>query len=359
MKVAIRAARALSLLILALLIACDNVNWGGADLTVVRPPPKAAPPPENDTTPVVTSSDEPLPTGPVVYYVARAGDRGVMVPVGEVESDSLRPLRPRADARVFSERYVAEHMRQGSEFVLFHNGSRVGTLVVQSAAQAEGQPCLALPRATGSLELSAAASGVNEFLALSQLHAPQVPRRAEQRFDVTRTMTFVAPILAERMLRKRGAPMPGSWQGAMEQAKPFPVSTGQEPGFSATFLVGDTLGPGLDDQGYALLFLAVPSSAEVGWDTVFVNFRDYPTAGGKAAPRLVDFLDWDRDDHAELLYQVYDVNGSWFEAVGRGNRGAWRKIMSDQCEGTAGTRIPRPTTQRDTTSSGRGGAPRP
>lgn len=354
---AIRLARASSVLILTTAAACDNVNWGGADFTVVPPPPRAAAPaPESPTAPVTT--EEVLPQGPIVYYVARSPEGGVMVPVGEVMGDSLAPLRARRDPRVYAERFIAEHMRQGSEFVLFREGVRVGTLVVQSASAPAGDACVALPRATGTLELSAAAAGSPEFLALSQLYAPQVPRRVAQSPAPTATMTFVAPILAERMIRARGASLPGNWARARAQVVPFPVTTGAEPAFASTFLVGDTLGPGLDDDGYSLFFLAVPSAAQVGWDTVYVRLVDYP-AEGKAAPRVIDYLDWNRDDQVDLLLQVYGVRGSWFEAIARGPGNRWRRIMSDRCAvgaapgdsiaTAAGTRIPVPSARRDTT----------
>ncbi|MGH7552164.1 MAG: hypothetical protein ACREMQ_03960 [Longimicrobiales bacterium] len=356
MKAAIRLARAVSLLILTIATACDNVNWGGADFTVVPPPPKATTQSGTDEEPT-TRAEETLPEGPIVYYVARSAEGGIMVPVGEVSGDSLRPLRARRDPRLFSERFIAEHMRQGAEFVLFKNGVRVGTLVIQTASAEVADACGPTPRAIGTLELSTGAESITEFLALSQLHAPMVPRRADQSLEATRTMTFVAPILAERMLRRRGAQLPGSWTGAMEQVKAFPVSTGQDPGFSATFLVGDLLGSGLDNEGYSLFFLAVPSAAQVGWDTVLVSFHDYPR-DGKAAPRVIDFLDWDRDDHVELLQQVYGINDSWFEAVGRGQSNVWRRILRDRCEGSSaaptdsltprptGSRIPTPLTAR-------------
>lgn len=350
MKAAIRRARAVSVLILTVAAGCDNVNWGGADFSVVPPPPRATAPSSGDTTVSGQPVDEVLPQGPVVYYVARTAEGGIMVPVGEVAGDSLRPLRARRDARIFAERFIGEHMRQGSEFVLFRGGVRVGTLVVQSASAPGGDPCVALPRATGSLELSASAAGATEFLALSQLSAPQVPRRIDQGLQPTRTMTFVAPILAERMLRARRAQLPGNWQRAMAQVTPFPGVTGLEPGFAATFLVSDTLGPGLDDQGYSLFFIATPSAAQVGWDTVYVNFADYPS-DGRAARRVIDFLDWDRDDHVELLLQVYSTGDSWFEAVGRGPNAPWRRLLRDRCEGDAAggpSRIPVPLASRDT-----------
>lgn len=352
-----RRGRAVSLLItaiLAVMTACDNVNWGGGDVAIVPPPPRAVAAP-GDAEPAV---EETLPEGPIIHYVARTGASATMVPVGEIVGDSMLPLRAQSDPRLFADRFIAEHLRQGSEFVLFRDGVRVGTLVVQSAAAPAGDACTALPRATGSLELSPQAAGTTEFLAVSQLHAPQVPRRIEPQLETTRGMTFVAPILAERMLRSRGAPMPASWQRAMRQVKPFPVTTGQAPGFAATFLVGDTLGPGPADQGYSLFFLAEPSPAQVGWDTVFVNYHDYARQG-KAAPRVIDFLDWDRDDNVELLLQVYGVAGSWFEAVGRRADGDWHRLMTDRCEperaapdpaapGQTGTRIPIPSTVADT-----------
>lgn len=355
-----RRGRSVSLMITAILAvapACDNVSWGGADVAVVPPPPRSVAAP-GEASPL---AEEELPEGPILYYVARSGSGATMVPVGEITGDSMMTLRAQSDPRLFADRFIAEQLRQGSEFVLFRDGVRVGTLVVQSAAAPAGDACTALPRATGSLELSPQAAGTTEFLAVSQLHAPQVPRRIEPRLETTGNMRFVAPILAERMLRSRAAQLPASWQRAMRQVKPFPVTTGQAPAFAATFLVGDTLGPGPPGPGsYSLFFLAVPSPAQVGWDTVFVDFHDYARQG-KASPRVIDFLDWDRDDNVELLLQVYGVAGSWFETVGRRTDAEWHRLMSDRCDpegaapdpaapGQTGTRIPVPSASPDTTT---------
>jgi hypothetical protein len=46
----------------------------------------------------------------------------------------------------------------------------------------------------------------------------------------------------------------------------------------------------------------------------------------------MDYLDWSRDDQPELLLQVYGVNDTWFEAVGRGRDGEWRRIFRDRCD---------------------------
>jgi hypothetical protein len=326
MKRAISHARAAGALILIGLTACDNVNWGGVDVAIVPPPPQAR------TEAAVAANDSTvarLPEGPILYYVAPSGSAGTMVPIAEIAGDSLRSLYGAQDPESFAARFISEHMRQGAEFVLFHGGARVGTMILQSAEVAQGGgTCSAVPRATGALELSPAAGGAREFLALSKLAAPQVPV-TDLALTPSRNMQVVAPIIAERLMRARRAGLPGNWQRAMAQLQPFPVSGMAQPGYATTFLVGDTLGPGLDEDGYSIFYIGIPS--EASYDTAYVDYRPYPE-GGKAAPRVVDFLDWDRDEQVELLLQVYGVSENWFEAVGTGPDGRWQRIFSERCQ---------------------------
>lgn len=327
MKSTIHRARAAIFLILTLQSACDNVNWGGADVTIVPPPPKAAGPPPTGVEPGV----ERLPEGPILFYVVPGANGGEMTPVGEISGDSLKPLRAQSDPTAYAERFIAEQMRQGSEFVLFSRGVRVGTLVVSSASATTGNGCAVEPRATGALELSSSAEGITRFLALSKLTAPAVPRRNDITLAPTRTMQVLAPILAEKMMRARRAGLPGNWQRAMWQLMPFPVPTGQDAAFATTFLVGDTLGPGLDDLGHSTFYVGIPS--QLTYDTVYVDFHNYAVTG-KYAPQVIDYLDWDRDDYPELLLRVYGISDSWLEAVGRGQNGQWGRIYSSRCERT-------------------------
>jgi len=317
-------ARAAGCLIVILLTACDNVSWGGIDVTVVPPPPR----PGGQPAPAVEPGAERLPQGPVLYHVAASGPVGTMVPVGEIDGDSLLPLRAAADPRVYGENFIAEHMRQGAEFVLFRDGIRAGTFIVTGAAL-DSMACGPVPQATGSLELGETGAGVAEFLALERVQAPQIARRMEQPLEATRAMRVIAPIDADRLLRNRHAQFPADWGRALAQLKVIGLSDTRNPGFTATYLVGDTLGPGLDDAGHSLFFVAIPS--QLGYDTVYVSFHEY-AATGKAAPKVIDFLDWDRDDWPELLLRVYGSRHSWFEAVGRGADGTWRRIFSDRCE---------------------------
>jgi hypothetical protein len=312
-------------LILTLLAGCDNIQWGGASVTFVQPPPKAG----AATGSAVGTDGERLPEGAILYYVQPAGNGAIMTPVAEITGDSLRSMRATSDWNLYGSRFIAEFLRQGSEFALFRNGTRVGTFVTQGASIPDSTVCPRLPRATGSLELSPGGEKYTEFLALSKAQAPDVRRRIAAELSPTRSMQIVGPILAERMLRARGAQLPGNWQRAMAQLKPFPITGSADPGFSATFLVDDTLGVGLDNQGYSLFFVATPQGG-VGYDTAFVMFNDYPKTG-KAAPRVVDYLDWNRDDQVDLLLQVYGSTSSWFEAVSKTKKG-WRRTFADHCQ---------------------------
>jgi hypothetical protein len=318
----------ISLLILGALAGCDNVGWGGADVAVVPPPPRPSGGPAQSEEEVAAA--EALPTGAVLFYAARSGTGALLTPVAQLDKDSLIPIRPTGDPRTFADRFVAEQMRQGAEFDLFSNGTRLGSFVVQSARVPDADLCPLLPVAQGTLELGVAADSVREFLALAKHFSPSVGTRVAASPANLGRMRFVAPILAERMLRVRGAQLPGNWQGAMEQVFPFPASGRADAGFAATFLVGDTLGPGLDDTGYGLFFLAMPTASQTGWDTVYVDFRDYPRTR-KSALRVIDYLDWTRDDQVELLLQVYGTRDTWFEAVARDDAGRWRRVLNDRC----------------------------
>jgi hypothetical protein len=214
----IRNARAAAGLIVILLSGCDNVSWGGTDVAVIHPPPRAERAPEGSE----EAGVEPLPNNPIIYYVARTADGGFMTPVGQISGDSLAPIRAAGDAATYAGRFVAEFMRQGAEFTLFAGGRRAGTFVVHNAGVPETPTCPLLPNATGALELSGSVTAT-EFLALARADAPSVPPRADRPEVPAGVRARVAPILAERAVRARGAELPGNWAAALEQVTAFPT----------------------------------------------------------------------------------------------------------------------------------------
>jgi hypothetical protein len=344
MKPVIRIVRAAVGMIVILLTGCDNVSFGGADFAVVPPPPRAASLPEG----TAEAGVEALPSSPVLYYVARTADGAYMTPIGAIQGDSLAPIRTEGDAETFAGRFVAEFMREGGEFTLFSRGRRAGTFIVHNTSMPRAPTCPLLPTATGALELSGAVEAT-EFLALARADAPVVPGRTAPPETTNRMRNIVAPILAERIMRRRGAELPGSWARANAQVLAFPAMNLQDPGFTATFLVGDVLGPGSpSERGHSTFFIAVPTRDQTGYDTVHVSFRQY-AQGGKAAPRVVDYLDWSRDGQPEILRQGYGVNDVWFEAIGLGADGSWRRVFMDRCE--EGGRTLTPAVPADTAAA--------
>ena len=323
-------------LMLTLVSACDNVNWGGAAVAIVPPPPKASGLPAS-----AEDLAERMPEGPILFYVLPDKNGGTMVPIAEITGDSLTALHAKQDVALYATRFIQTNMRRGSEFALYRNGARVGTFVVQSAAPPAPNTCPALPHAQGTLELSAGAEQIPEFLAISKTHAPEIRRQLQFPLDPTRSMQVIAPILAEKMIRARHAELPGNWMRAMAQLKPFPIGNQPDPAFAATFLVGDELATGGDNLGYSVFFIGVPG-AQFGYDTTYVRFTNYPT-DGKAAPRVVDMLDWNRDGQVDLLLQVYGNSDTWFEAVGRSERGAWQRTFRDRCPSGAAAAPTLPT----------------
>ncbi len=317
-------------LIVTLLAGCDNVNWGGAQFSVV-PPPTGAGGAAEEGGPETEPVDEQPPSGPVLYYVRALGEQtAVLIPVAEIGQDTLLPIQATEDWERYSQRFITQSLRQGTEFALFHRGERAGTFVLQSAEIAGEEVCPRAPRATGILELVASARAVPEFLAIAKTHAPPGGRRSTAaNLEPDRRMPLQASILAESALRARGARLPNNWTRALAQLHIFPITGSADPAFASTFVVGDSTGRGANPSGYSLFIIGQPRP-QVGYDTTFVDFIDFASSG-RAAPRVIDFLDWDHTGGTGLLLEVTSGQDTWFEALGLSN-GRWRRVLQTRCE---------------------------
>lgn len=324
-------ARIAALLILTALPGCDNVNWGGADVQVVPPPPPGG---DREIAPdAQTFADLGLPSGTVVFHVVRGQGGAQVFPVAEVAGDSLRTLRRPAGVspQAYESRFREAVLEPGAQFALFRRGAPVGTLTLTGTGPATA---CGIPTATGTATTVAAAADVGEFLAFRKGLEPEV-RGEYAPPQVNGSIRTFASIVAERLVLQNGLPRPRSWPGAQRDMQAIEVVQGGNPEMAATYLVGDQLavGPG-EPTGYSIFYVAGYETRS-GYTPFYQEVRDYRRTG-KAAPRILDYLNWNGTGGVDILVQVYGPNEAWYEAVSQDRGGRWQKVWEGpRCRGEA------------------------
>lgn len=322
-----RAAFALPFLIVTALVSCDNVQWGGADVEFVPPPPAF------DREPVAPDAQAlaelGMPTGPVVFHLVRSGTQARLIPVAELLRDSLHSLRRPADVSpaAYERRFRETVIPVGAQFEVFRRGAPVGTFVVQAATPVTA---CGVPTASGSLTTVAAAADATAFLAFRRGLAPEV--RAEfAPPQVTGSIRTYASIVAERLVLQNGLPRPRSWPGAQRDVQAVELVGGSNPEMAATYLVGDSLAVGpADPQGYSVFYLADYDRAR-GYNPFYSQVHHYARSG-KAAPLLIDYLNWDGREGPEVLLQVFGQQQSWYEVISQPRPGRWQRLwQAERC----------------------------
>lgn len=321
-----------ALLIVAALAACDNVRWGGADFQIVPPPPAAGT--QSALPSTQTFADLGLPSGTVLFHVVKtSGGAGRLLPVAELSGDSLRALRRPAGVspQAYDQRFREAVFARGAEFALFRRGAEVGTLTVQG----DGPPtACGVPTATGTITTVAAAADAPEFLAFRRGLAPKAPGSYSPP-PMTGSIQTFASIVAERLVLQNGLPRPRSWPGAQRDVQPLEVGGAATPEMAATYLVGDSLGVGpANPQGWSVFYLASYETRS-GYTPFYTEVRDYRRMP-KAAPKVVDYLNWDGRGGTDILIQVFGARERWYEVVSSDGRGKWSKVWAAQpCRGEA------------------------
>jgi hypothetical protein len=285
------------------------------------------------------SIDLGLPRAPVLFHVTRGAQGASIVPIAELSGDSLRAIRRPAGVspEAFESRFRDAVLEPNSEYTLFRRGAPVGTFTVQGAGSIT--PC-GVPTATGIATAVAAASEASEFIAFRKGLGPDV-RTDYSPADITGSIRRYASIVAERLVLQAGLPRPRSWQGAQRDLQAMQIVGGGDPEMAATYLSGDRLAVGPAESGAYSVFYIADYETRRGYQPVYSEVHNYDKEGRKVAPRVVDYLNWDGQDGAEILVQVYGANQSWFEMIRKDGRGRWVKGWEGQpCPGGASTSPP-------------------
>jgi hypothetical protein len=316
-----RAVCALSALILTALGGCEKVQWGGAEVRLVKPPP-----PEGaaQTTPSPTEqTDLGLPRGTVLFHVVRSQGHDRIVPVAEVSGDSLRSLQRPAGVspQAFEQRFRDAVMPANGQFVLFRRGARVGTFTL--AAPGAVTSC-GVPTGVGQAATVAAAAADQEFLAFRKGLEPDVVGEFSPS-QVDGPIRRYAPLVTERLVLTGGLPRPGSWPRAQRDLQALDLVRGGNVEMATTFLSGDNLavGPG-DKEGWSVFYVAAYEQ-RTGYNPIYSEVSDYRRMP-KRAPKAVDYLNWNGKGGNELLVQVFGPTDSWYEAITADRGGRWTKV---------------------------------
>lgn len=315
--------------------ACDNVEWGGAEVHLEPPPPVERP--ETDPDSEVAPGEPPpppLPEGPVLYAGTRSGDRVTLRPVAELRGDTLQPLLDEAETPGFLDHFRSRRMAPGTEFVLFAGGSRVGTLVADTSAVVV-DACRSRATVSGLVELLVPASGATRFLALprsaaeGRIHTAYVPDRVD---------TEAGPVslnLASQVIMRESALWPDNLGEARADLHVIPLPDASGTAVAATFMFRDQLEMVPAESppvAYSLFVLGHggPEANRLVWDW-YRRVEDE----GKGAARYFEAGDWDGDGVAEILLEVIGDSTRWMAALDR--RGDdWQRVFEETCSGGAG-----------------------
>jgi hypothetical protein len=328
------AHRASALLILIALAGCDNVQWGGSSMQIVQPPPSATAAP---AAVAEGSTSLGLPTGSVLFHVVRTDAGAQVIPVAEISGDSLRVLRRPAGVspEAYEQRFRKAVMEPNSQFTLFRRGARVGTFIAQGNGPVSS---CGVPSATGLVTTVAAAAGEREFIAFRRGLEPDVVGEYSPA-QVGGPIRRYASLIAERLVLQNGLPRPRSWPGAMRDLQALDVVRGGQPEMAATYLVGDQLAVGRPEtEGWSVFYVA-SYEQRTGYNPLYSEATDYRKTG-KRAPKLVDYLNWNRQGGNEMLVQVFGAQDVWYQAVSQDRGGRWQKTWEGTpCrEGSASVR---------------------
>jgi len=316
-----RAVCALSALILTTLGGCEKVQWGGAEVRVVKPPPpegvaQSAPSPAEQT-------DLGLPRGTVLFHVVRSQGQDRIVPVAEVSGDSLRSLQRPAGVspQAFEQRFRDAVMPANGQFVLFRRGARVGTFTL--GAPGPVTSC-GVPTGVGQAATVAAAAADQEFVAFRKGLEPDVVGEFSPP-QVDGPIRRYAALVTERLVLTGGLPRPGSWTRAQRDLQALDLARGGNVEMATTFLSGDNLavGPG-EKEGWSVFYVAAYEQ-RTGYNPIYSEVADYRRAP-KRALKAVDHLNWNGQGGHELLIQVFGPTDSWYEAITADRGGRWRKV---------------------------------
>lgn len=316
--------------ILTVPTGCDNVAWGGIEVSVDTPQHDSTRASEAGTDAATTpASIPPEPLGPLLLAGVPDGSEMTLKPVAVLAGGALQPL-PSTPERMQQAR---ESLAAGSEWTLFASGVRVGTATVTGVVPADDSCGLDFV-AEAARQLLPAAASVDRLLALPAEVADEWPFEDYVPRAHTYNQRVASLDLGRTALPRVGAPWPANGMLPVRRdIQAFRPAGDATNSFAATFVVDDMLDTSpADPSSYALFLMA--DQGPQGFRETYLSYR--PAEEGKAAPRFFGHLDWDQDGSDEVLLEVFGEDRRGYIALERSADGTWLPSFASACPHTAG-----------------------
>lgn len=317
------------LVILTAATGCDNLEWGGTSVAIQPPPP----PPSALEVEIEEEEEErldPIPLGTLLYLVeASQGGAATLLPVAEFTPGGFESLPEPAETPDLVPRFPVDRWEEGTEFILFSQGARVGSLLSDGSSELDDRFCLARARGRGVLHLRPDAVEAERFLALrrddlEELPSPLAFYPALALTDEIRNASLDA---ARLLIPQLNVPWPPTVLGIRRRVDAFADGEGRAA-LAASFVFGDNLQVGASEPtGYSLFLVSIEE--EDGFTPVTSWYRR-ADQGPKVVPGFLAAHDLEESGHPDLLLEFFGDEARWLGLVGR-RGGASTLLYHDPC----------------------------
>ena len=312
--------------ILTLATGCDNVAWEGLELRLNPPTSSSAISSEQSViTPDLADEEQSLeiPKRPILLSGKRTGSTAKLTAVGEVNGNSLTAISNQGLGSEISLGLIT----QGSEWVLFSEGVRIGRMIAQEVS-IDDSFCTLRPTISGIVELVSEASDVEQLIALPIDVAGSRSFQPYTAYRHNYNQRVASLALASEVIPSLGAEWPPSILDSRTAIHAFQLPGEPRQAIAATFLHQDRMITSPPEPGAYSLF--VMGDATSGTYEISYMWYRLAESQGKGVPRYLDHIDWNGDGSEEILLEMFGSEDRWFAGLARQD-GRWIRSFEDSC----------------------------
>lgn len=317
---------------ITLVTACDNVDFGGVRVELQAPvhAPAAV---DSDTLGTAQEDTErppdPVELSPLLYLVQQTdASRATILPIAQMTGDGYEAVPGPEEIPDLVDRFAIGRWEPEAEFSLFAQGTRIGTFIADGTTEMDHSMCQARPRGQGYIEVQPEAAGLRRFLALPQpAGAPRDPWVSIPRFEEDATLRDASLNLAQRLIPQLGVLWPPSIPEVRRDLQPFRLGRDGPSALAVSYVYGDRLITGAPNpRAYSLFILA--EEGDTRYEPMVTWYQR--ASSGKAYPRFVGAEDVRGVGSPDAVLEVFGQSDRWLAVLGKEDDD-WSLLYRDEC----------------------------